>query len=105
MNAWVYSLIAALAAVGAEVWMKLHPDATWGQPILWPSIGLSVVINYGIWGTLQTESLLGLTILFSLFTASLRIAWTLLRGDVVSASVWAGFILVVIAGLVKALWR
>lgn len=105
MTSWMYSLVAACAAVFAEVWFKNHPEATWGEPVLWPAIFAAFLVNFGIWGTLRTESLLGLTVLFSLFTAALRIGWTVAHGNPVATPVWVAFALVIVAGLVKVMWR
>jgi len=101
---WLYALMASGAAVAAEFYYRLNPDKTWGLQ-LWPGVLLALIVNYGIWGLTRTQSLVELAILFSLFTASFRVAITLSRGESVSPGVWVAFGLVVLASLVKGLWK
>lgn len=66
---------------------------------------LAVLVNFAIWGLLQSENLLGATVVFTLFTATLRLAWTLSHGETVMWSNWLAFGLVLSAGLVKVAWK
>lgn len=102
---FLYSALAALAAVTCEVWYKSHPHSTYlATAIL--GVPLALLVNYGIWGTLHSgESVLGLAVVFSLCTAALRVAWTLAHGQPVSGAVWLSFGLIVLASLVKAVLK
>lgn len=104
MSAWMYAALAASAAVAAETYYRANQDQPWGL-VLWPGIVLALVVNYGIWGLTRTQSLVELAILFSLFTAGLRVAITLIRGEPISPGVWVAFGLVVLATILKSVWR
>ena len=104
MMAWAYGFMAAASAVTCEAYYRAHAGEGWG-PALWPGLVLALVTNLGIWGILQTESMLGLAVVFSFFTALLRIIYVLHIGDTVSPGAWAGFGLVVVAAIVKGVWK
>lgn len=97
---WLYGLLAAASAVGCEAYYRANVGALWGVR-LWPGLILALVTNFGIWGVMQTENPLGLAIVFSLWTAALRTALVLHRGESVSAAAWVAFGLVVLASIVK----
>lgn len=96
---FLYSLLAATSAVGAEVWFKTHPGIPWIYS--WPAMLMALVTNFGVWGILQTESVLGLAVLFTLFVSILRIAFTLYTGAPVSRGTWIGFALVTVGGIAR----
>lgn len=101
----VYSLLAALSAVTCEVYYKSHPADSWLSLAAF-GIPLALLVNFGIWGTLHSgESVLGLAVVFSLCTAALRVVWTIAHGQPVNGATWVAFGLIVLASLVKAVWR
>ncbi len=104
MNAVFYSALASASAVACEAYYRSHAGEGWG-PALWPGLILAMTTNFGIWGILQTESVLGLAVLFSAFTAGLRIAYTLASGDPVAPGVWVAFGLLLVAIMVKGVWK
>ena len=100
-----YALVAAAAAVTYEAYVKARPTASW-LALLPVGAPLILTVNYGIFRLLHAEeSIIGATVVFGLCTAALRVGVTLARGDTVPAPVWAAFVLVVLAGLLKAVWR
>lgn len=99
----LYGFLAASSAVSCEVFYHTHSGVRWGLG-LWPGLVLALLTNFGIWGVLQYESPLGLAVTFSLWTATLRIAYVLVSGGKVNAVVWVAFALVVFASLLKAVW-
>lgn len=99
---WVWGFLAALSAVAGEAYYRSNVGRSWGI-VLWPGLLLAAVTNFAIWGVMQHESPLGLAVVFSLWTAALRVAWTLYLGDTVALSTWIAFGLVVVASLVKFL--
>lgn len=102
---FLYSAVAALAAVAAEVFFKSNPSSSYLQ-LAWFGVPCAILVNVGIWGILHSgESVLGLTVMFGLFTAGLRIAWTLAYGGNIRPAVWVAFSLVVAASILKAVWK
>lgn len=102
---FAFALLAAVAAVAYEAYVKARPDASW-LALLPVGMTLALTVNYGIYRLLHSESsIIGALVVFSLCTAALRVGVTLARGDHVPASVWAAFGLVVLASLLKAVWK
>ncbi len=102
---YLYSALAALAAVVCEIYYKGNPHSSW-LTLAPLGVPLALLVNIGIYGTLHAgESLLGLAVVFSLCTASLRVAWTLIHGDPVNGATWTAFCLIVLASLVRAVWK
>jgi hypothetical protein len=99
---WLYGLLAAVAAVSTEAFYRSHVGESWGYA-LWPGLVGALVTNLGIWGLLQTESVMGMAVVFSLITAGLRITYALALGEPVSTGTWAAFALVVAASVVKGI--
>ncbi|MDI3259452.1 MAG: hypothetical protein QJR02_07125 [Sinobacteraceae bacterium] len=101
---YVYSLVAALCAVGAEAWMRSHHGPHWWSPIFAPAWVLALGVNWGVWNILRTETLIGFTIIFSCCTALLRIVWTLWRGEAIPPVHWVAFGMVLCASILKGVY-
>jgi hypothetical protein len=99
MGSPLWSFIGALAAVVAEAYLRAHRADQWFE--LWPAMVLGLVVNYSIFKILQTETLVGLTIVFSVFTALLRIGFTSFMSDPVPPLHWVALGLMVLANVVK----
>lgn len=102
---WAYGFLAAFSAVGCEVYYRANVGRGYVSLLLPWGLLLAVLVNFAIYGLLQQENLLGATVVFTLFTATLRLAWTLNHHEAVRLSSWLAFGLVLAASLVKVAWK
>lgn len=102
---WLYGFLAAGSAVGCEVYYRANVGRSYVSLLLPWGLLLAVLVNFAIYGLLQSENLLGATVVFTLFTASLRLAWTLHLHETVTWPNWLAYALVVLAALVKLTLR
>lgn len=105
MSSFLYGSFAAACAVGCEVYYRANLNRSYVDLLFPVGLLLALGVNFGVWGLLQTQTVLGMAVLFSFFVAMLRIVWTVGNHDAVSLATWVAFALVCLASLVHALWR
>jgi hypothetical protein len=104
MNVYFWGLLAACCAVTAEAIYRAHVGTPWGTPgIMLLGIVCAMGVNIGIWGITQSTPLVGMSLVFSVWTAAIRLGYTLYVGDEVSRGTWYGFGIMLLAELVRAI--
>lgn len=106
MTAMLFSLLAAVAAIGLEYLYRTRTESWLAS--LWLYMPLAVVVNYSIYRlvTLPGQPLLGALIMWSFATIFMRALVSLfLLNDKMTPGLWAAVSLMIVARILQGVWK
>jgi hypothetical protein len=105
MNVYILAILAAGAAVAWEWLVRSHPSIEFWRLWLLASPG-QLLIAYTVYRLVLSDGIIGATVIFTGATNLLRLVVVLaILRESVSTGAWVAFGMLLVANLIKFVWR